>query len=266
MHYANFRRAEEGRIVKSAPPVKGGAAASDWVEEKLGFRPDPMQRRLLDTNSRRVLLNCTRQWANRRPRRPRRCTRPYTKPESLTLVVSPSGRQSGEFLRKAAHFARKLGVRVKGDGDNEISLAFPNGSRLVGVPGNEATVRGFSAVRLLLVDEASRVSEGTLRSGPTDAGGERRSALAAEHAGGEAGILLRSVGARRAGVGAGAGAGDGMSADRPPHSLESERRTMGDRYFRQEFLCEFVATECAVFDRDLIERAFTDAFEPLRFD
>ena len=78
---------------------------------------------------------------------------------SLTLVVSPSARQSGEFVRKAAEFARRLGIRPKGDGDNEMSLAFPNGSRIVGLPGNEATVRGFSAVSLLLVDEAARVSD-----------------------------------------------------------------------------------------------------------
>jgi hypothetical protein len=74
-------------------------------------------------------------------------------------VVSPSARQSGEFVRKAAAFMRRLGVKPKGDGDNEVSLAFPNRSRIVGLPGSEATVRGFSAVSLLLVDEAARVSD-----------------------------------------------------------------------------------------------------------
>jgi hypothetical protein len=67
----------------------------------------------------------------------------YRQAESLTLVVSPSARQSGEFLRKAAQFARKLEVKRKGDGDNEMSLLFPNGSRIVGLPGNEGTIRGF---------------------------------------------------------------------------------------------------------------------------
>ena len=54
---------------------------------------------------------------------------------------------------------RKLGIRPRGDGDNEISLLFPNGSRIVGLPGTEGTVRGFSAVSLMLIDEASRVDD-----------------------------------------------------------------------------------------------------------
>ena len=36
-------------------------------------------------------------------------------------------------MRKAAQFARKLEVSRKGDGDNEMSLLFPNGSRIVGL-------------------------------------------------------------------------------------------------------------------------------------
>jgi hypothetical protein len=43
-------------------------------------------------------------------------------------------------------------------------LALPNGSRIVGLPGVEGTVRGFSAVSLLLIDEASRVSGATYKS------------------------------------------------------------------------------------------------------
>jgi len=47
----------------------------------------------------------------------------------------------------------------RGDGGNKISLLLPNRSRIIGLPGNEAGDRGFSGVRLLLVDEASRVDE-----------------------------------------------------------------------------------------------------------
>ena len=84
--------------------------------------------------------------------------RAYSVAGSLTLVVTPSGRQSGEFLRKAEEFVRRLGIKVRGDGDNEISIAFSNGSRIVGLPGNEATARGYSA-SLLLIDEAARVDD-----------------------------------------------------------------------------------------------------------
>ena len=63
------------------------------------------------------------------------------------LVVSPSARQSGEFVRKAAGFVRRLGIRARGDGDNEISLLFPNGSRIVGLPGTgEHGARVFGGV------------------------------------------------------------------------------------------------------------------------
>ena len=55
-------------------------------------------------------------------------------------------------------------IGAKGDGDNEISIAFPNGSRIVGLPGNEATARGFSAVSLLVVDEAARVDDDLYRA------------------------------------------------------------------------------------------------------
>ena len=114
---------------------------------------------MLRSAGKRGVLNCSRQWGKSTITAAKAMHRRCTKPESLTLVVSPSARQSGEFLRKAAGFARKLGIRPKGDGDNEISLALPNGSRIVGLPGSEATVRGFSAVSLLLVDEAARVSD-----------------------------------------------------------------------------------------------------------
>jgi hypothetical protein len=80
-------------------------------------------------------------------------------PGSLTLVISPSSRQSGEFLHKVAEFISQLGIQTRGDGRNEISLKLPNGSRIIGLPGNENTIRGFSKVSLMLIDEAARVSD-----------------------------------------------------------------------------------------------------------
>ncbi|MDP3001112.1 MAG: terminase family protein, partial [Bryobacterales bacterium] len=142
--------------------TRGGmrrAAVVATVLERLGFVPDAWQARVLKSGARQGILNCARQCGKSTVTAVMAVERAYTEAESLTLVVSPSARQSGEFLRKAAQFARKLDVNRKGDGDNEMSLLFPNGSRFVGLPGNEETIRGFSAVRLVLVDEASRVPD-----------------------------------------------------------------------------------------------------------
>jgi hypothetical protein len=121
------------------------------VRERLGLAVDPLQARVLSTGKRRGVLNCSRQWGKSTITAAKAVHQAQTEAGSLTLVVSPSARQSGEFLRKASAFVRMLKIGVKGDGDNEMSLAMPNGSRIVGLPGTEPTIRGFSAVSLLLV-------------------------------------------------------------------------------------------------------------------
>jgi hypothetical protein len=42
-------------------------------------------------------------------------------------------------------------------GEPSLRLELENGSRIVSLPGKQDTVRGFSGVRLLVVDEAARV-------------------------------------------------------------------------------------------------------------
>jgi hypothetical protein len=50
----------------------------------------------------------------------------------------------------------------------------------------------------------------------------------------------------------------------PWEFLEEERAAMGEDWFRQEYLCEFVDTHVGVFDGELVERAFDVDLEPLR--
>lgn len=38
---------------------------------------------------------------------------------------------------------------------------------------------------------------------------------------------------------------------------------MGDRWFRQEYCCEFVDAEDSLFDSELLKRAVRDDIEPL---
>jgi hypothetical protein len=246
--------------------VKGlserGADAAEWVRTALGFEADAAQQEVLRSDKQRGLLNCTRQWGKSTVTAAKAIHQAYHYPESLTLVVSPSARQSGEFLRKATGFARKLGIRPKGDGDNEISLELPNRSRIVGLPGSEATVRGFSAVSLLLVDEASRVSD------------ELYLAIRPMLAVSDGALWLMSTPFGKRGFFYEAWANGGpdwarvrAAATECPRIgrkfLEEERATMGERWFRQEYMCEFEEAVSGVFARDLVERAMTREVEPM---
>jgi hypothetical protein len=243
---------------RAAPPVP----AAEWVRQNLGFKPDAKQARVLESSIRRGLLNCTRQWGKSTVTAAKAVHEAQTRPGSLTLVVSPSARQSAEFVRKAAEFVRRLKVKPVGDGDNPISLQFPNGSRIVGVPGTEGTVRGFSAVSLLLVDEAARVSD------------EMYKAIRPMLAVSSGALWLMSTPFGKRGFFYEAWEGGDAEWERTrvtAHEcariergfLEQERKAMGERWFRQEYLCEFVDEVSGVFGRDLVARALREDVEPL---
>src|SRR5271157_678567 len=254
---------EKSRRTNGRGPAQR-VGAVEWVRERLGLAADALQARVLGTESRRGVLNCSRQWGKSTITAAKAVHQAYTEAGSLTLVVSPSARQSGEFLRKASGFVRRLKIQPKGDGDNEISLALPNGSRIVGLPGTEATIRGFSAVRLLLVDEASRVDD--------DAYLAIRPMLATS----DGALWLMSTPNGKRGFFYETWAHGGPEWERilAPATecarirrsfLEEERKVMGERCFRQEYLCEFEDSVSCVFGHDLVEGALTEGVEPLIF-
>ena len=165
-------------------------------------------------------------------------------------------------MKKAATFVRQLGLKVRGDGHNRLSIAFPNGSRIVGLPGCEGTTRGFSAVSLLLVDEASRVKD--------DAYQAMRPVLAV----GNGDLWLMSTPCGQRGFfwktwTKGGEQWERITVTAPEcpwiakDLLEEERHEKGDLQFRQEYFCEFLEVDGAVFPADLLARAMDD-FEGLK--
>ena len=247
-----------------SPPSESAAFSRHLVDvvafarDSLAFVPDPDQTLALDPAIRRGLLNCCRQWGKSTTVSVRAVHQAFHHPESLTIVASPSARQSAEFVRKASGFLRKLGILPRGDGDNPISLALPNRARIVGLPGREATIRGFSNVALLLIDEASRV--------PDDLYEAVRPMIAANP---DAAIWLMSTPNGRQGFFHSEwsqGGAEWTRVETPatecprirPEFLDEERRHLSDQKFRQEYLCEFVAADFAYFDPEAIDDAFKD--------
>ena len=249
----------------SAAELVAGATTTgdlDLFLAKVGFWPDARQRELLELGGKRVILNCTRQWGKSTVTAAKAVWEGQRHPGSLVVVLSPSKRQSAEFLRKAAGFVSRLGIRPKGDGDNEVSLAFPNQSRIVGLPGKESTVRGFSAVRLMLVDEASRVRE------------ELYTAVRPMLAVGDGDLWMMSTPNGKQGVFYETWTKGGEEWVRvavpatecgriSAEFLERERRGMPDRTFRQEYMCEFTDCEEAVFREEDIAAAIDWGLEPV---
>ena len=122
------------------------------------WEPEPWQGGLMRSTSRRVLVSCARQVGKTETtaRKAMHVARYW--PGSLVLIFSPSQRQSDELLLrvKAVHRALEL-PRPKKSNDSELELE--NGSRVVSLPGTEATTRGFAGARLLILDEAARIPD-----------------------------------------------------------------------------------------------------------
>src|SRR5664280_2749039 len=104
-------RNEWRRQPSDAEEARSEAAdAAEWVRKRLDLPVDSLQERVLRTSSKRGILNCSRQWGKSTITAAKAVHQAYRAAERLTIVVSPSGRQSGEFLHKANGFVRKLGI------------------------------------------------------------------------------------------------------------------------------------------------------------
>ena len=143
-----------------------------------------------------------------------------------------------------------------------MSLELATGSRIVSLPGSEGTIRGFSKVGLLVIDEGSRVRDDLYQSVRPMLSVSRGRLIALSTPFGRRGWFHDE---------ATSGSPDWertivTAYDVPRISrewLEAERNRIGDWWFRQEYLCEFVDTTDPVFSHDLVMAAMRDDVKPL---
>lgn len=129
-----------------------------WAEDVLGFHPDPWQAELLRSRSKKIILNCSRQSGKSTVCAALGLHESIYRQPSFVLVIAPSQDQSAELMLKFDEF--RGAVELPSDylsTDTKLAVRFSNGNRFVARPGSEKTSRSFSAVTLLLEDEASRV-------------------------------------------------------------------------------------------------------------
>jgi len=228
----------------------------------LGIEPDAWQIDALRSQAHRQAYNASRQSGKSTVAAIRSVHCALYEPGALVLLLSPTLRQSGELFRKCLAFYRAAGRPVEPSSETALTLTLDNGSRIVSLPGHEATVRGYSAVRLLVIDEASRVSDLLYAS--------VRPMLAVSQ--GRLVTLSTPFGMR----------GWWYEAWRSPEEewerfevpateiarisasfLQEEKMALPRRIYRQEYECSFEATEDQVFSLEDVDRAISDDIAPL---
>jgi hypothetical protein len=179
-------------------------------------------------------------------------------PGALVLLLSPTLRQSAELFRKVADLYRALGRPIPPAAESSLRLELDNRSRVVSLPGSEATIRGYSGVRLLAVDEAARVPDALFFS-----------VLPMLARSGGRLVALSTPWGRRGWWYEASRSGDWERSTLPaeatgripPDALAEAERTMGAWWFAQEFGCEFLDAESAAFRAEDVERAFAEGVE-----
>jgi hypothetical protein len=233
------------------------------VAVAMGLDLDPWQVRFLRSPAQRVLLNCSRQAGKSTVTALLAAHTALYDPGALVLLLSPTQRQSHELFRKALDAYQSIPTAVPITQESALRLELSNGSRIVALPGKETTVRGFSGVRLLAVDEAARVPDPlyyAIRPMLAVSGG-RLVALSTPF--GTRGWWYETWRSEERWERFRAPADECPRISR--EFLEEERRSMGEWWFAQEYECEFLDAETQPFGREDVERAFEEEVEPWEF-
>lgn len=234
---------------------------SVWAAEALNFQADDWQAEVLDSNAPKILLNCSRQSGKSSVSAILALHTALFQPGSLVLMVSHSLRQSSELMIKFLDYMGRLDSLPDRSEDTKLSLRLDNGSRVVSLPGSEATIRGYSSVSLLIVDEAARVQDDLYHAVTPMMAVSRGRLLALSTPFGKRGFFyeawINEDGWQKHMITA-------QQCSRiSPEFLESERKSMPKAIFEAEYMCAFNQTEDSCFSWDDVQTALSSGAEPL---
>ena len=278
------RRASQGRLTT----LDKLWTQPELILQRAGMTPDRWQTQVLRTRRTQILLLCSRQTGKTVVAAALALRTALLEAPALVLVLTPSERQSSEFIRriKELHDAIRQPLHMSGSllsvyekqvaeaGKDDVYFRLPakaresslqlhldNGSRIIGLPASEGKIRVYSSVALLLIDEASRVDDSLYRA--------MRPMLAVSR--GRLLALSTPFGKRGWFHDAWQGSGNWdrvrVTAEQcpriPSDFLAEERQALGERWFRQEYQCSFEDTIDAVFAHADIHAALSDDVKPL---
>jgi len=212
-----------------------GAIDPIVIAERLGLEADPYQVEILLDPHPRELINVHRQGGKSSTCAICACSTAVYQRRSLTLIVAPAMRQSQELFKVVLTVMRAIG-KPFADEENSLSLTLENGSRIVSVPSDSTTSRGFSAVDLMIFDKSQFVSDETYDALTPALAVSKGRILAAGTPAGKRGWWYRASQSKTWRV-----------TTRPVTEcgridkawLEEWRADHGDAQYRSEWLCQF---------------------------
>jgi len=223
---------------------------------------DGWQREILgDEESKRVLMVCSRQAGKSSIAAVAALHRALYHPGSLVLCLAPSLRQSQELMSKILGYYRDLDRPVEAIIEGRLNLELVNGSRIVCLPGTEKTVRGFSGVDLLLLDEAARVDDELYLSVRPMLAVSGGTLMMMSSPFGQRGIFYEAY-----------VSGEDWRRHHVPASqcpriekafLAEERAALGEWWYASEYEAKFEDVPDTLFPAELLQRMVTDEVEPL---
>jgi hypothetical protein len=210
-----------------------------------GLVPDPWQLRVLESDARYILLNCCRQAGKTTVVAALALSTALFQARSQVLIMSASERQAREVLHTIGSFHRRLN-RPLTERCTLGELEFSHGSRIISLPCKEATIRGYSNISLVIIDEAARVPEDIYIALMPMLAVSRGRIIVLSTPNGRQGFFHEAWAN---------GSADWMRVEVPaeqvpriaPEFLAQMRRQMGESKYRQEFCCSFTEREGLVY-------------------
>jgi Terminase large subunit, T4likevirus-type, N-terminal len=255
-----------GRRMPVASPLLDRLRADPAaILAQAGMAAAPWQRTLLRSCSARTLILASRQVGKSLTAGALALREALLRPGSLVLLLSPSLRQSAEMFRdKVLRLYGALGRPLAAENESALRLELANGSRIVSLPGTEATIRGFASVALLVIDEAARVPDELYRAVRPMLAVSRGKLVCLSTAYAKQGFFFDEWENgvpewNRVKI----MAAECSRIDRS--FLDEERLALGPRIFSREYECEFCSADDAVFDFDSVKAAVVPGGEPALF-
>lgn len=239
----------------------------------IGIDPDDWQGELMRCTAKRILLNCSRQSGKSTTAGTLSMHIAIYQDGAQTAILAPGMRQGRELYRKVHWAYVRAGRPLKARTETQFELELVNDSRVIVLPGTEATARGLSGIDYLLIEEASRVpDEAYFAVRPMIATKPHAKVIIMSTPFGTRGFYhaeYRRIIESKMDI-LFDGKNDRWEYFEIPASkcpriteefLEEEKATMGEFWFNQEYLCQFMDAETAAFRSSDIERIVSQDIE-----